>query len=163
MPGELFERATIETPAVAVSEMEVASHDRGYGGVAVLLAIAAVVAAIIGARASMISSVANDSWQSALRTEVKRSAAAMNDVQTLYQSDLPTADRGSQGADPGEGAAGRRTGPEPGRPAGAPDRSQRPEPARGLPLVRRRAAQRPGLRPAVGRLRPGQTPGRHPS
>jgi hypothetical protein len=78
-------------PAVDVSEMEVASHDRGYGGVAVLLAIAAVVAAIIGARASMVSSDANDSWQSALRTEVKRSAAAMNDVQTLYQSDLPTA------------------------------------------------------------------------
>ena len=91
MPGEPFEQATIETPAVAVSEIEVASHDRGYGGVAVLLAIAAVVAAIIGASASMISSSANDSWQSALRTEVKRSAAAMNDVQTLYQSDLPTA------------------------------------------------------------------------
>jgi hypothetical protein len=91
MPGELFERLTTEMPAVDVSEMEVASHDRGYGGVAVLLAIAAVVAAIIGARASMVSSDANDSWQSALRTEVKRSAAAMNDVQTLYQSDLPTA------------------------------------------------------------------------
>ncbi len=96
MPGELFERATTEMPAVDVSEMEVASmevasHGRGYGGVAVLLAIAAVVAAIIGARASMVSSDANDSWQSALRTEVKRSAAAMNDVQTLYQSDLPTA------------------------------------------------------------------------
>jgi hypothetical protein len=39
----------------------------------------------------MISSDANDSWQHALRTEVKRSAGAMNDVQTLYQSDLPTA------------------------------------------------------------------------
>ncbi len=91
MPGELFERATTETPVVAASEMEVASRDRGYGGVAILLAVAAVVAAIIGARASMVSSDANDSWQSALRTEVKRSAAAMNDVQALYQSDLPTA------------------------------------------------------------------------
>jgi len=94
--------------------MEVASHDRGYGGVAVLLAIAAVVAAIIGASASMISSSANDSWQSALRTEVKRSAAAMNDAQTLYQSDLPTAievlkaqilARELQAAEPGQSPA----------------------------------------------------------
>ena len=91
MPGELFERTTIETPAVAVSEMQETSHDRGQGGVAILLAVAAVVAAIVGARASMVSSDANDSWQSSLRTEVKRSAAAMNDVQELYQTDLPTA------------------------------------------------------------------------
>ena len=63
MPGELFERTTIETPAVAVSEMQETSHDRGQGGVAILLAVAAVVAAIVGARASMVSSDANDSWQ----------------------------------------------------------------------------------------------------
>jgi len=93
MTGELFEPATAESPAVAVSEMAATSHNRGNGGIAILLAIAAVVAAIIGARASLVSSDANDSWQSALRTEVKRSAAAMNDVQTLYQSDLPTANQ----------------------------------------------------------------------
>ena len=91
MTGEMLERATTETPEVAVSEMAVASRDRGNGGVAILLAIAAVVAALIGARASMVSSDANDAWQSALRTEVKRSAAAMDDVQSLYQQDLPKA------------------------------------------------------------------------
>jgi hypothetical protein len=73
--------------------MAVASSEHGHGGVAVLLATAAVVAAIIGARASMISSAASDSWQSSLRTEVKRSAAAMEDVRYLYQSELPVAIR----------------------------------------------------------------------
>jgi hypothetical protein len=91
MTGELFEPALTKAPAVAVSEMEVSSRGRGSGGIAILLAIAAVVAAIIGARASLIANDANDAWQHALRTEVKRSAGAMNDVQSLYQSDLPTA------------------------------------------------------------------------
>jgi hypothetical protein len=98
MTGELLGSAPGETRAVTVSEIDLASEkeaprERGNGAVAILLATAAVVAAIIGARASMVSSDANDSWQSALRTEVKRSAAAMNDVQTLYQEDLPTAIR----------------------------------------------------------------------
>lgn len=91
MPGGVFQRATTQSSVVAVSEMEAGSHDRGNGWVAVLLAVAAVAAAVIGAGASLISSDANDAWQSALRTEVKRSAGAMNDVQTLYQSDMPTA------------------------------------------------------------------------
>ncbi|MGD0862498.1 MAG: hypothetical protein ABSA21_07010 [Candidatus Limnocylindrales bacterium] len=91
MTGELLRSTSAEEPSVAASEIAVASHERGSGGVAILLAIAAVVAAIIGARASMVSNDANDSWQSALRTEVKRSAAAMADVQTLYESELPVA------------------------------------------------------------------------
>lgn len=92
-PGELFEPTEVETSAVAASELSVASSERGHGSVAVLLATAAVLAAIIGARASMISSTASDSWQSALRTEVKRSAGAMEDVRYLYQSELPVAIR----------------------------------------------------------------------
>ena len=91
MTGEMLEPAAAEAPSVAASEMAVASHERGHSGVAILLALAAVVAAVIGARASLVSGDANDSWQSALRTEVKRSAAAMNDVQSLYLSDLPVA------------------------------------------------------------------------
>jgi hypothetical protein len=73
--------------------MAVTSSERGHGGVAVLLATAAVVAAIIGARASMVSSAASESWQSALRTEVKRSAGAMEDVRYLYQTEMPVAIR----------------------------------------------------------------------
>lgn len=97
MAGEMLESAALEAPAVAVSEMSDAGHDRGrdrgHGGVAILLTVAAVVAASIGFRAAMISSSASDSWQSALRTEVKRSAAAIEDVRYLYQAELPIAVR----------------------------------------------------------------------
>jgi hypothetical protein len=91
--GEPFEPAASGSSAVAASEMTVASSERGHAGVALLLATAAVVAAIIGARASMVSSAASESWQSALRTEVKRSAGAMEDVRYLYQTEMPVAIR----------------------------------------------------------------------
>ena len=91
MTGEMLEPATAEAPSIAASEIALGVRERGHSGVAILLALAAVAAAVIGARASMVSSDANDSWQSALRTEVKRSAAAINDVQSLYLNDLPVA------------------------------------------------------------------------
>ena len=75
------------------------SGDEGAGGsiaVAVLLAIAAVAAAAIGTRASLVSSDASDAWQSALRTEEKRSAAAMNDIRQVYEVELPLAVRAAQ-------------------------------------------------------------------
>jgi hypothetical protein len=59
----------------------------GSGAVALLLAAAAIVAAIVAARASFISSAASGSWQSAVRTEVKRAAAAVEDIRFLYQSE----------------------------------------------------------------------------
>lgn len=68
-------------------------HQRGNGTVAVLLAIAAVVAALVGARASVVSSNASDVWQSALRAEVKRSAGATNDASLLYLTEFPPAVR----------------------------------------------------------------------
>jgi hypothetical protein len=96
MTEELLEATGREAP-VAIEEMAVASHEggheRGHSGVAILLAIAAVVAAIIGTRASMISSDASDTRQSALRTEVQRSAGAMTDIQALYLEELPVATR----------------------------------------------------------------------
>jgi hypothetical protein len=55
--------------------------------------MAAIVAAMIGVGAAMTSSSASESWQSALRTEVKRSAGAMEDVRFLYQAELPVAIR----------------------------------------------------------------------
>ena len=71
-------------------------REGGNIGVAVLLAIAAVVAAIIGTRASIVSSDASDAWQSALRTEEKRAAGAMNDIGQVYQVELPLAMRATQ-------------------------------------------------------------------
>ena len=61
----------------------------GHRGVAVLLGLAAILAAIVGVRATALSSDATDAWQSALRTEVKRSAGALEDVRYLYQAELP--------------------------------------------------------------------------
>ena len=43
--------------------------------VAIPLALAATVAAVLGARAAVVSSAASDMWQIAVREEVKRSAA----------------------------------------------------------------------------------------
>ncbi len=65
--------------------------ERGNRAIAALLAVAAVVAAIITARASFVSSDASGNWQTALRTEVKRSAGAVEDARYLYQTELPLA------------------------------------------------------------------------
>jgi hypothetical protein len=61
----------------------------GHRGVALLLGAAAILAAVVGARATALASDATDLWQSALRTEVKRSAGALKDVQYLYQVEVP--------------------------------------------------------------------------
>ena len=70
-----------------------AVHGGGNRGVAILLAATALIAALIAARASFVSSNASGYWQSALRTEVKRSAGALEDVRYLYQTELPLAVR----------------------------------------------------------------------
>jgi hypothetical protein len=99
MTGEMLEAAASETEGVVMSEIIVAGpggdreRHNDHGGVAVLLTVAAIVAAGIGYGASLASNSASESWQSALRTEVKRSAAAMEDVRYLYQAELPIADR----------------------------------------------------------------------
>jgi hypothetical protein len=93
MAGELVEPIVTESRDFAVSEIREAAHEHGHAGVAVLLTVAAIVAALIGVGAAMTSSSASDSWQSALRTEVKRSIGAMEDVRYLYQAELPVAVR----------------------------------------------------------------------
>lgn len=93
MSGEILAPTASQSPAVTVPEIIVVGHERGHAGVAILLTAAAVVAAFIGFRAASISSSATEAWQSALRTEVKRSAGAMEDVRFLYQSELPIAVR----------------------------------------------------------------------
>jgi hypothetical protein len=93
LSGEILEATAVESRAVAVADVVVpgSANKHGHGGVATLLTVAAVVAAVIGFRAAVVSSSASSSWQSALRTEVKRSAAAMEDVRTLYEAELPVA------------------------------------------------------------------------
>jgi len=93
MSGEILVTTASERSAAAVAEIVVPVKEQSRSGVALLLTVAAIVAAIIGFRAAMISSSASESWQSALRSDVKRSAAAMEDVRSLYQSELPVAVR----------------------------------------------------------------------
>jgi len=93
MVGELIEPIVAESREFVVSEIAEPTREHGHAGVAILLTVAAVVAALIGVGAAMTSSSASDAWQSALRTEVKRSAGAMEDVRYLYQAELPIAVR----------------------------------------------------------------------
>src|SRR3954468_7999925 len=59
--------------------------------VPILLALAAIVAAILGARASLVSSDASGAWQTAVREEVKRSAALVEDVRYVYGAEAAVA------------------------------------------------------------------------
>jgi hypothetical protein len=89
------------TPPVAVPADDVghnrtavrSGHQSGSTAVAALLAIAAIVAAMIGTRASIVSGDASDAWHAALRTEVKRSAAAIEDSSFLFLTEFPQAMR----------------------------------------------------------------------
>jgi hypothetical protein len=63
----------------------------GSRAIATLLATAAILAALITTRASMLSGQGGDGWQTALRNEVKRSAAVSEDVRFVYQNVLPIA------------------------------------------------------------------------
>jgi hypothetical protein len=87
MPPTADETASASSPqAGAAPKPESATRN-----VAALLAIAAILAALITARASFLSSDASSAWQRALRTDVKRSAAAQEDIRYLYQSEMPIA------------------------------------------------------------------------
>jgi hypothetical protein len=93
MAGELVEPIVTESREIVVTEIGGANREHGHAGVAILLTVAAIVAALIGVGAALTSSSASDSWQSALRTDVKRSAGAMEDVRYMYQAELPIAIR----------------------------------------------------------------------
>jgi hypothetical protein len=79
----------IDAGPVEHARGDAAQHDESHRGVAVLLGLAAILAAIVGVRATVLSSDASDTWQSALRTEVKRSTGALADIRYLYQSEVP--------------------------------------------------------------------------
>jgi hypothetical protein len=59
--------------------------------VAILIAVAAIVGVALGARATLLSSDASDTWKSAVRTEVKRAAASVEDVRYVYVTEAPLA------------------------------------------------------------------------
>jgi hypothetical protein len=63
--------------------------------VAILLALAAVMAAIAGTRASFTASSAGDARQSAVREQVKRAAATVENVRYVYFAQAPVAFRAS--------------------------------------------------------------------
>jgi hypothetical protein len=66
--------------------------------VAILLALAATVAAVLGARAAVVSSAASETWQTAVREEVKRSAALVEDVRYVYAVEAAVALRAAAAA-----------------------------------------------------------------
>jgi hypothetical protein len=63
----------------------------GHRGIALLLAATAIAAAIVAAMSSGLASQAGDAWQSALRQDAKRAAAATSDIQFIYQTEVPQA------------------------------------------------------------------------
>jgi hypothetical protein len=70
---------------------EPADDEGGHRGIAVLLAATAIAVAIVAAVSSGLSSQAGDAWQSAVRQDAKRAAAATVDIQLLYQTEVPQA------------------------------------------------------------------------
>jgi hypothetical protein len=69
----------------------VARASRADTTVAVLLAVAAVIVAAIGARAALVGDRGSDTWHTAIREDVKRAAAIVEDVRFLYQEEVRAA------------------------------------------------------------------------
>lgn len=67
-----------------------AAHETSTA-IAVLLAIAAVLAAAIGARAAFLADVGSDKWHEAVRTEIKYGAGLLEDTRFVYQEVAPQA------------------------------------------------------------------------
>jgi hypothetical protein len=65
--------------------------DGSHRGVALLLGGAAIAAALIGALAAGHASDASDAWNSAVRLDLKRATAAVEDVRYIYQAEFPQA------------------------------------------------------------------------
>ena len=76
-----------EVPAPEVPAPERAREAGGRPYVALLAAAAAVVIAILGVRAAFLGSEASAAWQTAVRQEVKRAAATVENVRYLYENE----------------------------------------------------------------------------
>jgi hypothetical protein len=70
------------------------SEDRGTDtAVALLLALAAIAAAAIGARAALLGDSGSDTWHRAVREDVRQGARIVGDVRLLYEEDAAVAHR----------------------------------------------------------------------
>ena len=74
-------------PVPASREEPDADQDTGSRGVALLLAVAALVAAIVTAQASLVSSDASDAWQASVSDEQRRGALLLEGVRYTYGSE----------------------------------------------------------------------------
>ena len=61
---------------------------RGDTIVAILLAVAAVITAAIGARSALLSDQGSDTWHKAVRDDVKRGAGLVEDVRFVYAEEV---------------------------------------------------------------------------
>jgi hypothetical protein len=57
----------------------------------VLLAVAAVIAALIGARAALLGDSGSDTWHKSIREDVKRDAGIVEDVRFVYEEEAAAA------------------------------------------------------------------------
>lgn len=73
-------------------------EDRLGRGLAVLLAVAALLAGALGARTALLASSASSDWQQAVRQEVKWAAAAVEDLRFVYGSEADQAFRAVEAA-----------------------------------------------------------------
>jgi hypothetical protein len=62
-----------------------------HRGVVFLLSVAAALAAIVGARASILSSDASTAWQEGTRAKVKEAAAYVESIRYIYGVEVPRA------------------------------------------------------------------------
>jgi hypothetical protein len=80
------EAASGEEPPTGANDHD--DEGSSHRGVAVLLGAAAIAAAVVGALATGLSSDASDAWNQAVRLELKRATAALEDVRYVYQSEF---------------------------------------------------------------------------
>lgn len=59
--------------------------------VAILLAVAAVIAAVIGARAALVGDSGSDTWHQAVRADVRHGAGLVEDLRFVYGEEAPLA------------------------------------------------------------------------
>jgi hypothetical protein len=86
-PTTAREPTAVAEPVPPEPESRVGTRDQVSRSIALLLAGAAVVAAIIGTRATLLSGSASTGWQRALRIEVQRAAATGEDIRFVYGSE----------------------------------------------------------------------------
>jgi hypothetical protein len=81
------------TDSVGVEKSGNAAAGERHWSVALTLAVSAVVAAVLGARAAIALGTAGDELQRSVRVDVKRGAGLVEDVRFVYDDEAPAAYR----------------------------------------------------------------------